>query len=45
MAVIGFVGGSHAGSQLDTVLRAAGARSVISDLRALKSAIIDLRGW
>lgn len=45
MTVIGFVGGSHAGSQLDTVLRAAGARSVISDLRALKSAIIDLRGW
>jgi HAD superfamily hydrolase (TIGR01509 family) len=45
MAVIGFVGGSHAGSQLDTVLRAAGARSVISDLRALKGAIIDLRGW
>ena len=45
MMVIGFVGGSHAGSQLDTHLRSAGARSVISDLRALKSAIIDLRGW
>ncbi|HEY6025002.1 MAG TPA: HAD-IA family hydrolase [Pseudolabrys sp.] len=45
MTVIGFVGGSHAGSQLDAHLRAAGARSVISDLRALKSAIIDLRGW
>jgi HAD superfamily hydrolase (TIGR01509 family) len=45
MTVIGFVGGSHAGSQLDAVLRAAGARSVISDMRALKSAIIDLRGW
>ena len=45
MTVIGFVGGSHAGSQLGTVLRAAGARSVISDLRALKSAILDLRGW
>jgi hypothetical protein len=26
-------------------LRSAGARAVISDLRALKSAIIDLRGW
>jgi hypothetical protein len=26
-------------------LRAAGARVVISDMRALKSAIIDLRGW
>lgn len=45
MTVIGFVGGSHAGSQLDNHLRSAGARSVISDLRALKSAIIDLRGW
>ena len=45
MTVIGFVGGSHAGSQLDTVLRSAGARSVIPDLRALKSAIINLRGW
>ena len=45
MTVIGFVGGSHAGSQLDAVLRSAGAHSVISDLRALKSAIIDLRGW
>jgi len=45
MTVIGFVGGSHAGSQLDTVLRSAGARSVIPDLRALKSTIINLRGW
>jgi HAD superfamily hydrolase (TIGR01509 family) len=45
MTVIGFVGGSHAGSQLDTVLRSAGAQAVISDLRALKGAIIDLRGW
>ena len=45
MTVIGFVGGSHAGSQLDTALRSAGARSVIADLRALKRAIIDLRGW
>jgi HAD superfamily hydrolase (TIGR01509 family) len=45
MTVIGFVGGSHAGSQLETRLRSAGARSVIPDLRALKSAIFDLRGW
>lgn len=45
MTVIGFVGGSHAGSQLEDQLRAAGARSVITDLRALKSAIIELRGW
>jgi len=45
MTVIGFVGGSHAGSQLETRLRSAGARSVIPDLRALKSAIFDMRGW
>ncbi len=45
MTVIGFVGGSHAGSQLASHLRAAGARAVISDMRALKSTIIDLRGW
>jgi HAD superfamily hydrolase (TIGR01509 family) len=45
MTVIGFVGGSHAGPQLGNHLRAAGATSVINDLRALKSTIIDLRGW
>ena len=45
MTVIGFVGGSHAGPQLGHHLRGAGARAVISDMRALKSTIIDLRGW
>jgi HAD superfamily hydrolase (TIGR01509 family) len=45
MTVIGFVGGSHAGNQLSEHLRAAGARTVIADMRALKSAVIDLRGW
>jgi HAD superfamily hydrolase (TIGR01509 family) len=45
MTAIGFVGGSHAGGQLANQIRAAGARTIISDLRALKSAIIDLRGW
>ena len=45
MTVIGFVGGSHAGSHLEKLLRSAGARSVIPDLRALKGAIFDLRGW
>ncbi|HLA21210.1 MAG TPA: HAD-IA family hydrolase [Pseudolabrys sp.] len=45
MTVIGFVGGSHATGQLGNYLRAAGASAVISDLRALKSTIIDLRGW
>jgi HAD superfamily hydrolase (TIGR01509 family) len=45
MTVIGFVGGSHAGSQLGTHLRTAGARTVITDMRALKTTIVDLRGW
>lgn len=45
MTVIGFVGGSHAGSKLGNHLQANGAKAVISDLRALKSTIIDLRGW
>lgn len=45
MTVIGFVGGSHAGSRLGQQLREAGARTVISDMRALKSAVVDLRGW
>jgi HAD superfamily hydrolase (TIGR01509 family) len=45
MTAIGFVGGSQAGTQLESQLRAAGARTIISDLRALKSTIIDLRGW
>jgi hypothetical protein len=41
----GFAGASHAGSDTADQLRAAGARDVITDLRALKSTIIDLRGW
>ncbi len=45
MTVIGFVGGSHAGPQLGQHLTNAGARAVINDMRALKSTIIDLRGW
>jgi HAD superfamily hydrolase (TIGR01509 family) len=45
MTVIGFTGGSHAGSQLSGQLHKAGARTVISDMHALKSTIIDLRGW
>jgi HAD superfamily hydrolase (TIGR01509 family) len=45
MTVIGFVGGSHAGTKLANHLRGAGAHAVISDMRALKSTIIDLRGW
>jgi len=45
MTVIGFVGGSHAGFRLEQQLRDAGARVVIADMRALKSTVIDLRGW
>ena len=45
MTVIGFTGGSHAGNRLPGQLQRAGARAVISDMRALKSTIIDLRGW
>ena len=45
MRAIGFVGGSHARSPLEGQLRAAGAHRVIADMRALKSTVIDLRGW
>jgi HAD superfamily hydrolase (TIGR01509 family) len=45
MAVIGFTGGSHADNPLGNQLRAAGARIVISDMRALKAAVMELRGW
>jgi HAD superfamily hydrolase (TIGR01509 family) len=45
MTVVGFVGGSHAGGKLGDHLKTAGATTVINDLRALKSTIIDLRGW
>jgi HAD superfamily hydrolase (TIGR01509 family) len=45
MTVIGFAGGSHAGSALPAHLKAAGARVVINDMRMLKSTVIDLRGW
>jgi HAD superfamily hydrolase (TIGR01509 family) len=45
MRVIGFAGGSHAGPAMLEQLRAAGANVVITDMRALKGTIIDLRGW
>ena len=45
MTVIGFAGGSHAGTGCPANCARAGARAVISDMRALKSTIIDLRGW
>ena len=45
MKPIGFVGRSRAEGTLARDLTAAGARAVIADLRALKGAIIDVRGW
>ncbi|HML07504.1 MAG TPA: HAD-IA family hydrolase [Xanthobacteraceae bacterium] len=45
MMPIGFVGCKHAGGRLARDLVNAGARTVIADMRALNSAVIDLRGW
>jgi HAD superfamily hydrolase (TIGR01509 family) len=45
MKPIGFVGRSRTEGRLAHDLLAAGARAVIADLRDLKGAIIDLRGW
>jgi HAD superfamily hydrolase (TIGR01509 family) len=45
MTPIGFVGGSHRPGRLASDLVAAGARTVIADMRSLKSTITDLRGW
>ena len=45
MMPIGFVGASPTPGRLATDLLAAGPQSVVADLRNLKSAITDLRGW
>jgi HAD superfamily hydrolase (TIGR01509 family) len=45
MTPIGFVGGSQTPGRLATELLVRGARTVVADMRALKSAITDLRGW
>ncbi len=45
MRPIGFVGRSPSEGRLARDLNAAGARNVIADLRALKSAVVELRGW
>jgi HAD superfamily hydrolase (TIGR01509 family) len=45
MMAIGFVGGNATPGRLAHDLTAAGARTVIADMRALKSAITDIRGW
>jgi HAD superfamily hydrolase (TIGR01509 family) len=45
MKPIGFVGGSFTPGKLAGELLANGARTIVADMRALKSAIADLRGW
>jgi HAD superfamily hydrolase (TIGR01509 family) len=45
MTVVGFAGGSHAGPHLGDHLKSSGARMIINDMRQLKSAVTDLRGW
>jgi beta-phosphoglucomutase-like phosphatase (HAD superfamily) len=45
MTVVGFAGGSHAQGKLAGQLTAAGARTVIADMRLLKGTISALRGW
>ena len=45
MTPVGFVGGSQTPGRLAAELSARGARTVVADMRALKSAITDLRGW
>lgn len=45
MTPIGFIGSPHAGGRMVPELMAAGARTVIADMRALTSTIIELRGW
>jgi beta-phosphoglucomutase-like phosphatase (HAD superfamily) len=45
MTPIGFVGGSQTSGRLASELLANGARTVVADMRTLKNAITDLRGW
>ena len=45
MTSIGFVGGTHAGPELGPMLLAAGARTVIADMRMLKGTVVAIRGW
>jgi HAD superfamily hydrolase (TIGR01509 family) len=45
MTAIGFVGGSHAEGLLGEQLVTAGARTIVADLRQLKSIVVSLRGW
>jgi beta-phosphoglucomutase-like phosphatase (HAD superfamily) len=44
MKVIGFVGGSHSGAELGQQLIAAGARTIIADMRQLKETVTAVGG-
>jgi HAD superfamily hydrolase (TIGR01509 family) len=45
MRPVGFVGASQTPGKRARDLVAAGARAVVADMRALKSSVLDLRGW
>jgi HAD superfamily hydrolase (TIGR01509 family) len=45
MRSIGFVGGSHSDAGLGQQLLAAGASTIIADMRQLKATVAALRGW
>jgi beta-phosphoglucomutase-like phosphatase (HAD superfamily) len=45
MTPIGFVGSNHTSLEVGSYLASAGARTVIADMRALKSTVVALRGW
>lgn len=45
MRAVGFIGGSHSGSELGQQLLAAGACTILADMRQLKNSVIALRGW
>lgn len=45
MTAIGFAGAAHAAPNLEGMLSYAGAKAVITDMRALKATIVTLRGW
>jgi hypothetical protein len=45
MTAIGFVGGSHAEPDFAGNLTDAGAAAVVADMRALKTAVVGLRGY
>ena len=45
MRPVGFVGASLVPGKLSRELVAAGARTVVADMRALTSSVLSLRGW